>query len=190
MNFKFIVALFLFFNFATDLFSVSKSEQNKLGKELVKNAKIGDFSEVKDLSTQNANLNYQDADGKDVLMYAVKFDRDDIIKFLANQNIDPNLLDGHNLTALMQAAAKGDFKIVSDLLKFKNLNINKQGRYGQTALDWAYSPRGFYTEQAEFLTKLSKYPKERREIINLLKQHGAKPANKLIKAKEKVIELS
>lgn len=189
MRYKYFFIIMIFLNFVNHLFSNNRSQANKLAKELVRNAKKGDFKLFEEFANKKANLNYQDSDGKNILMYAVKFKRNDIVKALSKYNINPNLLDEDNLSALMHASSGGNIDIIKNLLEFKNLNINKQGRYGETALDYAYSPNKFYKEQVEYLSKLNKtqIPKERKEIIDLLKNHGAKTANELDKPQINVI---
>jgi ankyrin repeat protein len=48
----------------------------------------------------------------------------DLVRFLLDQDADPNILDVDNISCLHTAADNGNLEIAKMLLKNKNLNIN------------------------------------------------------------------
>jgi ankyrin repeat protein len=179
MKINLFISIVLSLCLFSKVYPISISQQHKFGKELVSKAQRGNFDLIKNYAAKGADLNYQDSEGKNILMYAAENERFDIIDLLRNKNVDPNLVDNQSFTALMLAASKGNVNSVKELLKYKDININKQGKHGKTALDWAYNPKHLYAEQIQELTDISKIPKENQNIITLLKKFKAKTGNQV-----------
>lgn len=91
---------------------------------LMKAAKSGDLSKVKDLIYSKANVNMQDKDGWTALMFACRFcNNEKITQYLLNNKADITIKNNYEITALRLASSfNKNPKVVQLLLDEKNVN--------------------------------------------------------------------
>lgn len=104
------------------------------------------------------DINYQDKDGRSLLIYAVLENDIDLVEALINRGAKVNLNDNNGWTALHFAANEHLVAITKLLIK-KGADVNAKDSYGNTVI-W----------RAVFASK------GRGEIIELLLDNGADPS--------------
>jgi ankyrin repeat protein len=80
------------------------------------------------------NFDLQDENGQNSLMHLIKNIEIDKIKLLLTKNIKINAVDNNGDTALHHAINQFGTKIVKELLKYKNIDINIYNKEGKTVL--------------------------------------------------------
>lgn len=85
-----------------------------------------------DYSLETVNINAKDKEGDSALMWAVKDDRADIVKFLLKEGADVNAGNTRGETPLMLAARNGQIDMVKLLLK-EGADVNAKSIDGETA---------------------------------------------------------
>lgn len=99
--------------------------------------KDGDLDTVRNLTRSESSLvNTTDVFARDCCMYAVHYDRIEILKFLIDNGANVNQVSSDSSTCLHIAAYKGNPDIVELLLKSK-ANINAQDSFNRSPLHWA-----------------------------------------------------
>ncbi len=117
---------------------------------------VGEFSTVRKLLADNANVNSRDKYGNTSLYWAItriaaSYSIDDVtrlILLLIDKGADVNAVNLNNQTPLHWAAMYGHKEIL-ELLINKRANINAADSNGQTPLSWAI--KSGYTRIADFL---------------------------------------
>jgi ankyrin repeat protein len=124
--------------------------QKELNEQLLEASEKGNLEEVKKLIAQGADVNYQDENGRNVLMYAVlapfghypteKIKQ--IIKILTDEEVDVNKTDKEGNTALIIVMSEwSDYDAINnekveliDILVSLGANVNATNKKGETAL--------------------------------------------------------
>jgi serine/threonine-protein phosphatase 6 regulatory ankyrin repeat subunit A len=105
-----------------------------LGAELIQTICNGDIDGLNELlKTSNLSVNFQDDDGKSLIVCATLLGYKEIAQFLLENDADVNLQDEDGCTALHYASLVGHINIVELLLKY-GANVNHQDNDGCTAL--------------------------------------------------------
>ena len=100
-------------------------------------SKNSDIAIVKMFLDNGADINQLGQDNNSPLMKALKVKREDLAELILDYDeVDINIKDFEDSTALIWAATDGYIKIVESLLS-KNADINSVNKYGKTALDIA-----------------------------------------------------
>ena len=100
-------------------------------------ASRGSWDIVEKLMHFGVNINWRVDDGSTLLHYAIKSDKENIVKLLLERDPDIEAQDSEGKTALIIAATRCHMPILKLLLKY-NANINKQRNdIGGTALHYA-----------------------------------------------------
>lgn len=107
-------------------------------QQLIDAISNNDLKTIKELATNNVNLNVQDdqAVGWAALMHALRLSKKDVAKFLIEAGANPDTPSrASGSTALMISVNAGDISAVKMLLNAK-ANPNIQNDSGATALTW------------------------------------------------------
>ncbi|MFP3023396.1 MAG: ankyrin repeat domain-containing protein, partial [Wolbachia sp.] len=104
-------------------------KQAQLNKQLLAAVQRSDFSKVKDLVSQGANIEAKNKDGETPLDLAIQGSYRDIIGLLEQAQLNLG-------KELLIAAEKGDLEKARDSIR-RGVNVNAQGRQGWTPLFWA-----------------------------------------------------
>ena len=150
----------------------------------------GQKEAVELLILEGANLNAQDRLGDTALMNAALKGHIEIVEFLISKGADVNLKDNSGNTALIDSAkyARGSACDIMALLVDNDADVNAKNKLGLTAL--IFAAQGGQVENigcliaegadvnaksksGETALKLAEMS-ERKEIIDLLKENGAK----------------
>lgn len=106
-----------------------------LRTELHTASEKGDLSRVKQLVNKGASVNVKDDDGKTPLYISAMWNRLDIVKYLLQNNTDPNLTDGY-FSPLIKSVHNWLTNIMSCLVEH-GADINQGDQDGRTPLWWA-----------------------------------------------------
>jgi ankyrin repeat protein len=136
---------------------------------LMRVARNGDRSIADFLISKGANVDEKSKAGETALMFAVMSDEVPMAQFLISKGSDVNARNDFGETVLMRAAISAKKEMV-ELLIEKGAEINAKDESGRTALKCA-STVIFYEEEKK---NLDKREEKRREVINILREHGAK----------------
>eukprot|EP00833_Pecoramyces_ruminatium_P018011 jgi/Orpsp1_1/1192043/evm.model.d7180000090145.2 len=98
------------------------------------------------------NINNEDIDGNTALIYAIKYQNFEIIKYLVDNGADMNVVN-KKINVIYHLINNNNIDILKYLVD-NNLNINKKDQYGQTLLGYSISLKN-------------------EQIINFLIQHNA-----------------
>ncbi|MBF0571305.1 MAG: HEAT repeat domain-containing protein [Candidatus Omnitrophica bacterium] len=109
------------------------SNKQSTFEELGEAAGRGDLMKVKFYIAHGVNINGKDQFGWTPLMYASKYNNEDVVKFLLNHGADVNLKNHDANTALIEASFQGNRNIV-ELLLDKGAKINAKDKNGYTPL--------------------------------------------------------
>ena len=123
-------------------------EERESGKVFFRSVRIGDYTEVKRLIEQGADVNAKDYYGATALMAASEIGYAEVAKLLIEEGADVNAQSNHGYTALMNASKYGHTYIAKLLIE-KGADVNAQTNYGGTSLIFA-SYYGF-TDVAQLL---------------------------------------
>jgi len=167
-------------------------------KLLMDAAKSGNAAEVERL-IKGVDLNQSDASGHYPLTTAAAHGKAGVVKLFIDAKADLNVQDRWTETSAIMLAAERDEIAIVQLLINAQANLDLQARYGRTALMMAIS--NSYNETAKALIKAGANLEledqrgwtaftvadrlNNTEIVELLKQHGAKqrpaPAQEVLK---------
>ena len=100
----------------------------------------GDYTEVKKLIEEGANVNDREENGTTALIYASKEGHTDIAKLLIDEGADVNAQEYHGWTALMFASIKGQIDIAKLLIE-EGADLDARDDNGYTALMYAIANR-------------------------------------------------
>lgn len=134
-----------------------QSKPVNLEKAIIKAAKSGDTSKVKDLLRQDASLVLaRDTDGSTPLHCATWKGHKEVVVLLLNSGADVNAENNndHWGTTPLHAAAHGNQKAIAELLIARGADIHATNLNGRTPL-----------AETEFHSA--------KPVANLLKKHGA-----------------
>ena len=139
-----------------------------------------DIDSVRRLIAENKDPNIRDSSGETPLHYAVASGKEDIeiVRLLLESGADVNAKEDHcACTPLHLVALRGGPVDIARALVAGGADVNAHDLYGETPLDLAI---GFQIDVELSLVKNSETPPhndaevlERRELIKLLKKHGA-----------------
>ena len=92
----------------------------------------GDVTTLVAQMKKGLDINYQNEEGRTILMRAAKRDHKDVVRILVDNGADVNKRDLNGKTALMGAAKKGNKTIVKKLME-AGADLNIQDVKGRTA---------------------------------------------------------
>jgi ankyrin repeat protein/microsomal dipeptidase-like Zn-dependent dipeptidase/predicted choloylglycine hydrolase len=129
------VSVFLFITIK--LSPVSYAQKSRVKRpEIVKAAKRGDLSLVKELVRKKADVNTKGKDDTTALHCAAQKGYEQIVGFLIKSGADINMKNKSKWSALNMAASNGHIRVVEILLENK-ADVNTREKVGNTPLHWA-----------------------------------------------------
>ena len=130
--------------------TLSKENQRRLDKELLKAAEKGDFARIKELTTKGADVNMKNRYGSTPL-HRVAFEGHlEPLRFLIKKGADTELKTCTGWTPLHLAAWNRHPNALRILIR-EGANVNAKTDHGETALDLASG-----AEEAQVLKKTMK----------------------------------
>jgi len=85
------------------------SNDSKITNELITTIKNNNLKKLKKLVENDAELNATNRYGETLLHIAARNGKEKIVAYLADQNIDVNIKNSSNTTALHEACSKGNY---------------------------------------------------------------------------------
>jgi len=150
-------------------------------------AKQQDINSFKLLYTLQPNINYKNIFGFTPLLYAIKYDNNDIFELLIDiDDLDINCQDLDGLTPLMYAIKKNNNNFIYKLLEHKNIDLNLMDNRGKNVLgftidlllaiknkrnlDFVEPPKDYanYPQCFNDLLDISSYDDKINSIFNLI----------------------
>lgn len=118
---------------------------NSAGEDIYKQwltaAEKGDLNKIKELKDR-VDINHQDKEGHNALMFAATRGREDVVKYLLDNGFSEiNAKDQYKRTALMYAIYSGNENIIKLLLQKAGIDVNAQNVDLNTALNWAINSK-------------------------------------------------
>lgn len=109
---------------------------NDLNPQLIEAARNGEIEQVRQLLTENVDVNAKDAGGRTALFFAARNGSRDICELLLTNKADVNAKSNGGFTPLM-AAIRCNQRDVCELLLAMNADVNAKNNNGETALLFA-----------------------------------------------------
>jgi ankyrin repeat protein len=116
--------------FATDTKCINQVD--KYGRNALFYA-LNNIGGLMELMKYDIDINHQDCEGNNVLLYCCKNDIYNSLKFLVNNNVDVNAIDHEERTIAMYLAIKGKHSFIS-ILHSKGCDFNYMNSKGETVL--------------------------------------------------------
>ncbi len=118
------------------------------------NASNNDYWVLRTLIGKTVDVRARDLNGWQALHHACRSGKADAVKFLIGLGIDPTVTTTDGQTALILATVEGQFDLVTDLLKVKDIRscITDKDASGFTALH--YGVQGGYLDIAKLLLEM------------------------------------
>jgi ankyrin repeat protein len=122
----------------TEIAQIIQEKINELNEQLLNASQNGNLTEIKNVLTQGAEINFRNNKGDTALYLAAHYNHPEIVQQLIDSGADINLTNNEGETPLFVASGKGHIEVIRSLLAARaDLNITQNE--GATALWWALS---------------------------------------------------
>lgn len=154
------------------LLSCAKPSFDHITAGILKSAKSGDISALKNYLSEGGNVNATDPTGSTALNWAVYHNHKDCVhQLLAEPGVDVNAADAHGYGPLFWAIYRNHTDCLQQLLATPALNVNATDSDGLTALHWA--SRCGFVESTRQLLAVQKVDVNKRSAAGLTPLHEA-----------------